>query len=93
MKLNFRWEKQTGQYQNGENLFLNKIALGYVGWNSSLSRDLPESEKNKRQYVGGSRLYINKQWYGSTEEEVKLQIEKAITIWFNEALKGSTNDG
>ena len=87
MKLNFTWKRKTGQYQNGDDLYLNRIYLGEVSWNDSLSKNMPEDDKIKKQYSGSTHLYSNKTYYGSTAEDVKTQIEKAILVWFNEALK------
>ena len=85
MKLNFKWKRQTGQYQNGSDLFLNRICVGNIQWNSTMSRDDPE--RDKKQYVCGSFLYPSERWFGATEEEVKIIIENKITVWFTEALK------
>lgn len=36
--MNFQWKAKTGQYQNGEVLYLNKILIAHINWNSSRAR-------------------------------------------------------
>jgi hypothetical protein len=80
MKLNFQWKQQTGQYESGENLYLNNIKVGLVSHN--LTRD----------YVWRASILlprIDKNIYGNNISELKRDIELLITAWFEEALKGS----
>jgi hypothetical protein len=87
IKLNFQWRRQTGPYQQGYDLFLNRIRIGFVSWNDSMSRDLPADKKAAIRYVGGSYMLSDKRWYGTTPEEVETLIEKDLVAWFTEALK------
>lgn len=90
MNLNFRWVRKTGDYSSGESLYLNRIALGSYAWNISLSRDLPQAEKDAHQYIGSINLpsIQTVRVYGAEPEIVKAQLEKKAAEWFIEALKG-----
>jgi len=85
MKLNFVWKEKTAQYQNGEELYLNKICVGDYTWNSMRSKS--ESSENN-DWVGSSNLpQMNRRVYGKDTNEIKPKIEKQVMIWFTEALK------
>lgn len=89
MKLNFKWTAQIEQFQRGEDLFLNKIHIGSVLWNSMMSRSDPEDFKKAHQYIGNCLLpgFTRKSTFSATPEEVKARIEKIAVDWFREALK------
>ena len=84
-KLNLQWKTKTGTYQNGSNLYLNRILVGYCDWNAGRSRD----SKELNRYVGVVILpsLKNDRFYGDEQEEVKAKIERIVGNWFNEALK------
>lgn len=85
MKLNFKWKENTGQYQTGESLYLNRIKVGSYGWNSSRSRSDPKD--STKDYVGQTILpQATSSFYGQTTDEVKTKIERHIKAWFVEAL-------
>ena len=87
-KLNFTWKKKTGQYQQGDALYVNKIRLASFDWNSGRSQG--DTDQSTR-YVGYIELPslsdTSKKVYGGTPEEIKPKIEQVITNWFNEALR------
>jgi len=86
MKLNFVWKTKTDS--NEERLYLNRIRVGYLNWNFSMSKEDAETLKANR-YVGGTYLPSLKieRIYGATPEEIKPRIEQLVTSWFTEALK------
>jgi hypothetical protein len=87
MKLNLKWIQQTRQYENGFELFLNRIHIGSVTWNIFLAKDDPE--KDTKRWVGQTFLFRDKKCYGASDQEVEKQIEHYVTNWFVEALKDS----
>lgn len=88
MKLNFKWKENTGQYQTGESLYLNRILVGRYGWNSTRSQSEPkDSTKN---YTGQTTLpQATSSFYGQTPDEIRPKIERHIRAWFIEALGSS----
>lgn len=86
-KLIFRWKKKTGQYQQGESLYINKIRVGGWGWNSARSR--LEADDSTR-WIGYVDLPSSKEQrvYGANTDEVKAKIEQTVIAWFIEALGG-----
>jgi hypothetical protein len=89
MKLNFQWKQQMGQFQNGSNVYLNRIMVGQVCWNSLQSRDTPKAEHDAKQYIGSSYLFTGKSWFAPTEQDAKTIVEQKVNVWFVEALKDS----
>ena len=87
MKLNFIWKEKTGEYQNGEALYLNELCIAKYGWNKFASID--------DRYIGHIELplpsYSSKRVFGSTPEEIKLLIQGIVIAWFEEALKENNN--
>ena len=85
MKLNPLWKRQTGEYQIGENLYLGKVHIGSVAWNSLLSQSDTKEYKDAHQYVGSCHLpgLTKNRIYDSTVEEVKAHLEKMVINWFN----------
>ncbi len=86
MKLNFTWKNQTGQYQNGENLYINKICVASFSWNGTMSRDESEGYKNAHRYIGTILLpgFPSTTQFGASPEAIKATLEKMATNWFNE---------
>ncbi len=89
-KLNFTWRKQTGHYQIGENLFLNRIYIASCSWNGARTQtDALGNTPNS--YVGDINLPSLsdkvKRLYANNLEELKPKIERIVENWFNEALK------
>ncbi len=84
MKLNFKWVKQKGQYQNGEDLFINRVRIGSYGWHSMMSKNEPSEYKTTHQYSGNCNLpeFVNSRIYESTPELIKAKIERMATNWF-----------
>lgn len=90
-KLNFQWRADKGQHQIGESLFLNRVRVGYYNWNTSRSKS--DSKDDTKDYSGSSILpQQEKIVYGREPEEVKEKVEKKVTIWFTETLKGGANE-
>ncbi len=90
MKLKFKWRKQTGQYQNGENLYLNRIHIGSCSWNSCRTQtDALNHIQNT--YVSNINLPSLsdkvKSLYASNLEELKPRVEQVVEGWFKEALR------
>lgn len=90
MKLNFKWKKKTGQYQQGDYLYVNKIHIGGYDWNSARPRHEAEIDDSAR-WVGYIELPSladkSKRVYGANPDEVKTQMERVVTDWFTEALR------
>jgi hypothetical protein len=88
-KLKFIWKVKTGEYQNGESLYINKICVGGYSWNGAMSRDEPQEYKLAHSYIASCYLpgFIDRRVYAPTTEEIKAHIEKMVTNWFNEALR------
>jgi hypothetical protein len=90
-KLNFTWKVKTGQYQNGEYLYLNKINIGSCDWNTGQSKG-----DTNNNYVGS--LYLpslidkNKRIYSNDQKLIKDKMEVITTNWFNEALKNEAQN-
>ena len=84
--LNLKWKTNTGQYQTGESLYLNKILIGSYGWNSGRSR----GSTNLDHYVGDVLLpsLKNKRVIADEVEDIKIKVEGIVDSWFNEALRG-----
>ncbi len=85
MKLNFQWKELTGQFAEGEALYLNRILVATAGYNSFRSKvDTPSNS-----YVGKLLLpsIKNNRVYSENIDTIKQKIEQAVTNWFNEALK------
>ncbi len=87
MKLNFRWKIQTGEYQNGEDLILNRIHIASCSWNSGRSRDDDDSTRYVSNITLPSLSDKVARMYASSLEELKPRVEKTIINWFTEALK------
>ncbi len=87
MKLNFHWKQQTGEYQNGENLYLNRIYLASCTWNSARSRDADDSTRYVSSITLPSLSDRVNRMYASSLEELKPRVERVITDWFTEALR------
>ena len=89
MELNFKWKENKRMYGDGESLYLNRIRLGECGWNSMRPKD-----SNVSEYSGSIALPSLKsnRVFGDTIEDVKAELEKMATNWFNEALKEVNND-
>ena len=87
IKLNFQWKRKRGQYQTGENLYLNTIQVGGYGWNGTRPRD----EGNEDIWKGHISLPLlcdgSERVYRATEAEVKAEVERVVTVWFDEALR------
>ncbi len=84
MKLNFKWKKNTAQYQTGESLYLNKIKIGGYGWNSFRSKSAASVDND---WAGQTVLpQATQVLYGKDQDEVKARIEHLVTSWFKEAL-------
>ncbi len=92
-RLNFIWKKKMGLYQQGDALYVNKIRLASSEWNSGRSQG--DTDETTR-WVGFVELPSlsdkSQRVYGSTPEEIKSKIEQVVTAWFNEALKGASDD-
>ena len=84
MKLNFKWERKQGRYQNGEYLSLNGIVIGDFEWNA-----VDGSKEGKRwsctihlpQYKIPDAMA-----YRPDEEAARAIIEKVATKWFEKVL-------
>lgn len=88
VRLNFIWKQKKGEYQQGDNLYLNKIRIASFDWNIARSRN-DTSQDNR--YVGHIELPslsdTSKRVYAGTPEEIKNKIEQAVELWFTEALR------
>ena len=77
MKL--RWEKLTGQYQNGEACFLGRIRVGSAYYSSTRSKDDP------LRYMAATELPNLKPTHSpepfASLEEAKARVEKAVASW------------
>jgi hypothetical protein len=81
MKLKFIWKVKTGQFQNGEKLYLNSIHIASYSWNGL-------NNTGDNAYVGYTVMQThNERIYAPTIEAIKAKIEKLVTDWFTEALK------
>ena len=87
MNLNFQWKRQIGEYQNGENLYLNKIYIASCSWNSVRSRDDDDTTRYVSNITLPSLSDKAQRMYASSLEELKPRVEKVITNWFTEALR------
>lgn len=88
MKFNFKWKRQTGQYQNGENLYINRIYIASCSWNGART----SSDDDSTRYVGNitlPSLRDKARVYGNSLETIKPKIEAIIINWFKEALKST----
>ncbi len=87
-ELDFRWVEQKGQYQIGQNVYLNKICVGSCRWNDRRSKD---NKDTSTDWVGNIVLPSLKETssrvYGSTQDEVKAKVERIVTSWFKVALR------
>jgi len=86
VKLNFIWKEKTLRYQNGERLYMGRICVGQYEWNSTRSR----SDKSEgTRYIGRVLLPSLKKEpiYGAAPEDIKTEVERVVTVWFEEALK------
>ena len=85
MKLNFIWKENTGKYQSGESLFLNRIRVASYEWNGSRSRNDPHDNNN---YVGRIILPQSRESvYDDDTDILRSKIENIVTAWFKEATK------
>ena len=89
-KLNFRWRLRRGQYQSGERLYLNGILLGGFEWNATRLRSVPKDNSTDWMgYIGLPSLSDDsKRLYGSNPDEIKADMERVVTGWFEKALEG-----
>ena len=79
--MNFTWKRQTGRYTNGKNLYLNKVLIGSVFWDSGSP---PVNENGEKLYYKTSILLPQATKVGSflTEEEAKSAVENSVNGWF-----------
>jgi len=84
-ELYFKWRENKAQYQTGESLYLNGICVASFSWNSLRSQGNRDNSINWTGCIVLPSL-SNKYIYGSTPDEVKIKIEKAVTLWFEKAL-------
>ena len=84
MNQNFKWKTKKGQFDTGESLYLNRIRLGGFSWNSARTH-----MDKSTSWVGSVTLpsLTNNRVYGATPEEIKPQMEKIVTEWFDEATR------
>ncbi len=80
IKLNFKWERDTATYANGENLTINKVTIANVFWGR-----LTKDDKNYKGNIDlpGIRHF---RLEDDNIEEVKKRIEIYITKWFQRRL-------
>ena len=87
MNLKFRWVVKTGQYQNGESVYLNRIRVGMFDWNGARSRDAPHDNNDWIcRVLLPSLKETSKVAYSDSREEAKAKIERTVTNWFKVAL-------
>ena len=80
MNLKFKWKKATTQYSTGERLYLNRVMVGLYQWHTSIG-----SLNWQGQITLPSLRTATVE--SNDESDIKAQIEKVITTWFNEVLK------
>ncbi len=86
MNLKFRWVVKTSHYQNGENVYLNKIKVGMIDWNDMRSRSADHSNNDWISKVLLPSLRDeSKVAYSGSREEARAKIERIVTSWFKEA--------
>lgn len=85
---NLKWIKNKNQYAYGELLYLNRICVGQYEWNLGQSRD---NHDNNKDWIGSINLPSTKKeyTYSDSPNVIKIQIEKMVHDWFDEALKDS----
>ncbi len=66
---------------------MNKIRLASYDWNIARSRDASDDTRYSGYVELPSLSDTSKRVYGSTPEEIKAKIERAVNVWFDEALK------
>jgi hypothetical protein len=91
MQLNLVWKKDTGKWQNGSSLYLNRIRIASFSYNIARERG---DTNNSTTYSGQVLLpsLANAVKYGSTPEIIKGHIEQSVKAWFTEALQGGVKE-
>jgi len=82
MILKFKWEKPKTQYTSGEDLYIKKIHVGGVFWDSTRSRDTAKIEGN---YIIRSQFPFPKgaiRYYHDIEDG-KIALENYITQYLS----------
>jgi len=75
----FHWRTQKRTYQNGEDLYLNRIRVGDGCWNMGRSKgDKDDSTKWVGHAFLPSLKDLSKRVYGSTLDEVKSKVERIV---------------
>ena len=90
MELTFTWKENTGSFESGESLYLNKIRLGSYSWNSNRSRDKVPRDPDYAGQLNLPSLKI-KRVLEDDIESIKAKMEQMVTTWFTEALKKEEN--
>jgi len=85
MKLNFVWKAKTGEWQTGDELKLNRIAVAGYSWNGSRT----QGHKDNDDWIGNIYLpgITTKRFVAPTQEEMKTKLQDIVIKWFIEALK------
>lgn len=79
--LKLEYLESPGRYSQGNDAFLGKWRVGWVGWDSMLSRDDPNKYKATCN-LSGIREVLG---YFETEEEAKARLLKAVEAWVSGA--------
>ena len=78
MELKGKWERQTGQYQSGEDFKLGTVTVGAAFYSGTRGRDDPKKFA-VRIYLPGIKQPED---HYETIERAKLRLERMVETWF-----------
>lgn len=88
MKLNFIWKRKEGMYQSGDNLYVNKILVGYYEYNGTRSRDAIDREPDWKGSINLPSLSDKaSRQLDNDLDKLRAKMEWVVTNWATELLK------